>query len=215
MKSIRSILTFIAIATLVSGCATAPSYQKAETTGTSINEYREEVVNVKMAVDISMAYLDQTVETAATDPRQAFGAFEKSVDGLEDAWTKAGKRAETVKAEGDAYFKKWEEELATINNPEIHKMAEERKAKLTEIFGKIGPLSEKAKESFDPFLADLKDLRVFFRQDLTVAGVDAAKSTITNTREEGGKLQTVLEDLIAEMDPIAAAFTPAKAAPKQ
>lgn len=215
MKSIQLILIFIAVAALVAGCATTATYEHAEKTGVRIAEFREEVVNVKKAVDTSMSLLNQTVESAATDPRKAFEAFAKSVDDVESARAEAGNRAATVKAEGAAYFKKWEVELATINNPEIRKLAEERKAKLNEIFGKIGPLLEQTKNDFDPFLADLKDLRTFLRQDLTVAGVDAAKSIIAKARESGAKVQKSLDDLIAEMNSIAAALTPGKAAPKE
>lgn len=211
IKVMNSLLAAVGVAALVSGCAST-GYQKADKTGASIADFHNEVVNVKKAVDGTMALLNQTTETAATDPRKAFAAFAKSVDKVEDARGKAAKRAADVRAAGQAYFKQWETELANIANPDIRALAEQRKAKLNEIFGKVGPLLETAKADFDPFLADLKDLRTFLSQDLTIAGVDAAKDVIKKTRDHGTALQGSLDSLIAEMNSVSAQITPAKAA---
>jgi len=209
--TIKSTLAVIALATLVAGCASTSGHKQADKTGAGIAEFRDEVINLKKAVDGTMALLSQTTENATTDPRKAFTAFAKSVDKVEDARQKAAKRAADVKSEGAAYFKQWEKELANINNPEIRALAEQRKAKLNGIFAKVGPLLEEAKADFDPFLADLKDLRTFLGQDLTIAGVDAAKSIIKKTRDHGAALQGSLDGLIAEMNSVSAQITPSKA----
>jgi len=210
IKAMNSLLAAVGVAALVSGCAST-GYQKADKTGAGIAEFRDEVVNLKKAVDSTMALLAQTTENATTDPRKAFAAFAKSVDKVEDARAKAGKRAADVKAAGAAYFKQWEKELANVKNPDIRALAEQRKAKLNEIFAKVGPALETAKADFDPFLSDLKDLRTFLSQDLTIAGVDAAKDILKKTRDHGTKLQGSLDDLIAEMNSVSAQITPAKA----
>ena len=211
MKTIPLTLTSLAVVALLSGCATS-GYKQADKTGKGIAEFRAEVINLKQAVDGAMADLAATTETAATDPRKAFKAFAKSVDNVEKSRAKAGKRAASMKAAGDAYFEQWEAQLANISNPDIRNLAAERKAKLNEIFGKLRPLLERAKTDFDPFLADLKDLRTFLSQDLTITGVDAAKDIIAKTREHGVTLQKSLDELIDEMNSIAAALTPAKLA---
>ena len=213
MKTIPLTLTSLAVAAMLSGCATS-GYKQADKTGAGIASFRDEVVNLKHAVDGAMENLNDTAETAATDPRKAFQAFAKSVDKVESARAKVGKRAADMKAAGDAYFKQWEAQLANINNPEIRDLAQERKAKLNVIFGKLRPLVEQSKADFDPFLADLKDLRTFLNQDLTIAGVDAAKGIIQKTRDHGVVLQKSLDGLIDEMNSIAAQLTPAKMAEK-
>jgi hypothetical protein len=150
---------------------------------------------------------------ATSDPRPAFKAFSKSVDQVEASRAKAKKRADEIKSKGSAYFKQWEKQLAEIANPEISKMAEARKAKLGETFGKVSPLLEEAKADFDPFLSDLKDLRIALGNDLTANGVIAAKDIIKKTNKTGAEVQTSLNALIAEMDSIAAMLTTAKVAP--
>lgn len=208
-----TLLTVVASVALLSGCATS-GYKNADKTGEGIAEFREEVVNVKKAVDGAMSNLSQTAADAATDPRKAFEKFSKSVDQVDNARVKAGKRAAEMKAAGASYFKQWEKQLANIENPEIRQIAAEREAKLNEQFGKVAPLLEQAKADFDPFLSDLKDLRTYLSNDLTVTGLDAAKGIVKKTRETGTKLQGSIDDLITEMNSIAATLTPAKTGKK-
>ena len=218
MKTIKTItltLAGLAAAALITGCATSSGYKQADKTGQGIADFHKEVLNVKKAVDQNMSLLDKITETASQDPRKAYEAFAKSVNQVESAREKAAKRAADVKTAGTAYFKTWEAQLANISNPEIRQLAEERKARLNEMFGKLGPLLEAAKADFDPYLADIKDLRTFLSQDLTIAGVDAAKATILKTQEHGNKLQISLDKLVAEMNSIAAALTPSKLAAQQ
>lgn len=209
MKIITSTLTSLAVVALLSGCATS-GYKQADKTGAGIAEFRNEVVNLKQAVDGAMVNLTKITEVAASDPRKAYQAFAKSVDNVEKSRAKAGKRAASMKAAGEAYFEQWEAQLANIDNPEIRNLAAERKAKLSEIFGKLRPQLEQARDDFDPFLADLKDLRTFLGQDLTIAGVDSAKSILKKTRDHGMQLQKSLDSLIDEMNSVSAALTPAK-----
>ena len=209
MKIITSTLTSLAVVALLSGCATS-GYKQADKTGAGIAEFRNEVVNLKQAVDGAMVNLTKITEVAASDPRKAYQAFAKSVDNVEKSRAKAGKRAASMKAAGEAYFEQWEAQLANIDNPEIRNLAAERKAKLSEIFGKLRPQLEQARDDFDPFLSDLKDLRMFLSQDLTIAGVDAAKGILKKTRDHGATLQKSLDGLIDEMNSVAAQLTPAK-----
>jgi len=210
----KAVFASIAIMAMALGCATSGPKQ-ADKVGAGFGDFRNEVINLKTAVNQSMAFLDQTVENADKDPRKAFSDFSKSVDQVAKAREKAGKRAADVKAAGAAYFEQWEKQLAEMNNPEIRQLSEERKKKLNEIFGNFGPLLEQTNADFDAFYSDLKDLRSFLSQDLTIEGIDAANSVIKATRESGDTVDASLDDLIAEMNAIEAAITPSRGAPKE
>ena len=213
--SLQFLLASLAIVALVIGCATTSGTKQADKVGDSFGDLRDEIVDLKQAVNESLAFLDQTVEQADKDPRKPYKDFSKSVDRVGKSREKVGKRAEDVKAAGAAYFKEWEKQLAEMNNPEIRAKAEERKQQLSETFGNFGPLVEQTNSDFDAFYADLKDLRAFLGHDLTVAGVDAAKDIINTTRESGTKVDQSLDELITEMNTIEAAITPSKAPPKK
>lgn len=203
-------LTVAVAQLLTTANASAAGYKLADKTGASIAEFRDEIVNVKKEVDGAVAALDKVVTTAATDPRKAFKDFEKALPRVDDAAKKAKKRAEDMKSKGQAYFKDWEKELAEVNNTEIRKLAEERKAKLQATFDSIKSFMEPARDQFNAWLADSKDLQKYLSNDLTIGGIDAAKELIGKTKTEGRAVQQTLDKVVAELNTVVATLTPAK-----
>ena len=201
----------VAVAQLLAATdVSAAGYKLADKTGKSIAEFRDEIVNIKKEATAAMAALDKITTTAATDPRQAFKEFNAAVPRVDDAAQKAKKRAEDMKSRGQAYFKEWETEMATVNNPEIRKLAEERKAKLQASFDSIRGFMEPVRDQFNTWLSDMKDLQKYLGNDLTVTGVDAAKELIAKATEEGQAVQKSLDKVIAELNTIVATLSPSK-----
>src|SRR5688572_14079077 len=174
LGTIALAIAALATAALFGGCGTTSGYKQADKTGAGIAEFRDEIVNGKKAIDATMKSLSDIAATANTDPRKPFEQFSKDVANLESTAAKIHKRAQSMQEKGQAYFKQWEAELATVNNPEIRSLAEQRKAKLQETFESIRKYSEPLKAQFDPWMSDLKDLQKYLSNDRTIAGVHAA-----------------------------------------
>jgi len=189
---------------------TAAGYKKADKTGASIAEFRDEIVNIRKEVEATVLALDKILETANTDPRKAFKEFDKAVPRVENAAQKAKKRSEDMKAKGKAYFEQWEKELATLNDPEIRQLAQQRKLKLQGTFDALRSVMEPARDQFNVWLSSLKDVRQYLSNDLTINGIDAAKELITKTKTSGREVQQTLDVVITELNTIAATLTPAK-----
>jgi hypothetical protein len=217
MKPIRSIQTFVlatlGVASLVfaGSNVSAAGYKLADKVGADIAEFRDEIVEVKKSVDATMASLDKIVAAATTNPRSAFKSFDSSIPKIDSAAAKAKKRADDMRARGKEYFAKWEKDLAAVNDPEIRKLAEERRAKLQASFDKIKTSMEPARDQFNAWLAPLKDLQKYLGQDLTIGGIDAAKDLIAKTKSGGTEVQQSLDKVIAELNTVVATITPAKA----
>jgi hypothetical protein len=202
----------IGAALLLGSFAThAAGYKDADKTGASIAEFRDDIVSIKKAVDATMSALDKVVTQAAVDPRKAFKEFDKSVPKIDKAVATARKQSDEMKEKGAEYFKKWEADLAAVNNPDVKKLAEERKAKLQTTFGNIKNVMEPARAQFSAWLANVKDLQKYLSQDLTIAGVDAAKDLIAKTKTDGQGVQLTLDKVIAELNTVVATITPATA----
>lgn len=195
---------------LANSTAHAAGYKLADKVGASIAEFRDEIVGVKKAVDATMAALDKIVTDAAVDPRKAFRVFDDSVPKVDSAAARARKRAEDMKARGQKYFETWEKDLAGVHDADIRNLAEERRAKLQATFGNIRSSMEPARDQFNAWLADLKDLQKYLGQDLTVGGIDAAKELIAKSKTEGVQVQQMLDKVIAELNTVVATITPAK-----
>jgi len=216
--TLKGILTLTALAvgtaTLLSGCATS-GYKQADKTGAGIAEFRDEIVNGKKAIDATMKSLSDIAAAANTNPRKPYEQFAKNVADLESTAAKIHKRAQDMQAQGQSYFKQWEAELATVNNPEIRGLAEQRKAKLQQTFESIRQYSEPLKAQFGPWMSDLKDLQKYLGNDLTIAGVDAVKNQFKKATSSGMEVQKSMDALVAEANTIAATITPAKVEPKK
>jgi hypothetical protein len=212
------ILTLAAAAALstalFTGCGTTSGYKQADKTGAGIAEFRTEIVNGKQAIDTTMKALDAVAVSANTNPRKAYEQFSKSLANLESVAAKARKRGEEMKAQGQAYFAQWEKQLAEVQNPDIRKVAAQQKVKLQAAFDSIRKYSEPLKAQFDPWMSDLKDLNNFLRNDLSVSGVDAAKSLFAKARAEGMDVQKSMDALVAELNTVAATLTPANVKPQ-
>jgi hypothetical protein len=195
---------------LVGSSASAAGYKLADKVGNGIADFRDEIVDVKKAVDATMASLDKIVAQASTDPRKAFKEFDKNVPRIDSAANKAKKRAADMKEKGKAYFETWEKDLANVKDPEIRKLAEDRKMKLQETFDKIKTSIEPARDQFTSWLANLKDLQKYLSQDLTIGGIDAAKDLIAKSKKDGVDVQQTLDRVIGELNTVVATITPAK-----
>ena len=190
--------------------ANAAGYKLADKAGASIAEFRNEIVDVKKEVDATLASLDKIVAQATVDPRKAFKEFEKNVPRVDSAAAKAKKRAAEMKEKGKDYFNQWEKELAAVNDPDIRKLAEERRTKLQAAFAKIRTSMEPARDQFNTWLTDLKDLQKYLGNDLTIGGIDAAKDLIAKNKSAGLAVQQNLDKVIAELNTVVATITPAK-----
>jgi len=209
-QCLNALVASLSIAVLA-GCASSRGYNQADKTGEAINTVRNDVVNIKTAVDGSMKALDQLEATASTDPRKAYETFAKSVDKVEKAGKTAEKNANEMRERGAAYFQQWEAQMGSVKSEEIRKLAQDRKAKLQETFGNIKTSAQDAKTAFPPYLDNLKDLRTALGTDLTVQGIDAAKPIVLKTKGNGAELQKHLDKLVTELNSVVAAITAAKA----
>ncbi len=210
IQTVSLITALAGTAFLLTACGSTKGYKQADKTGAGIAEFRDEITNGKKAIDATMKSLGDVATSANTDPRKAFEKYSKDVANLESTAAKIRKRAQDMKEQGQAYFKQWEKQLAEVNNPEIRNLAQERKAKLQETFDRIKQYTEPLKAQFDPWMSDLKDLQKYLSQDLTIAGVDAAKGLFTKTTEGGLEVQKSMDALVVELNTIAATITPAK-----
>src|SRR5215475_10661041 len=130
MKTIQNpgiVAVALGAALVLSGCGTTKGYKQADKTGEGIASFREEITKGKVAIDATMKSLSDVAATANTDPRKAFDKFSKDVAKLESTANDVRKRAQSMREQGQAYFKQWEGELAQVNSPEIRALAEKRK----------------------------------------------------------------------------------------
>ena len=213
MKTKNIILSLLSVAavTVFFGCSSS-GYKQADKTSDVIAEFSSGIMNGKQAIDATLVSLNQVSETATTDPRKAFEQYSKDVAKLESAASRLRSISQDVKAQGKSYFANWEKQLADVKNPEIRNLALERKEKLQLSFDVIRQNVEPLKAKFDLWMSDLKDLEKYLGNDLTIAGLGAAKGLKNKTIKEGREVQKSIDALVVELNKVSASISAAKVA---
>ncbi|MCX6937367.1 MAG: DUF2959 family protein [Verrucomicrobia bacterium] len=187
----------IASAVLVGGCASA-GYDKAADTSISLRETANSISRGSAQVDATLATLTDLVNSPAENIKPQFQKFDDSVTKLASLSKEVGEDAADMEKQGSAYFKKWDEELAKINNEDIRSRSTERKSEVSERFSRVRVSYLRAKNAFTPLMSNLKDIRTALATDLTGAGLASIRSTANQAKGDAGPLRDSLGALAAD-----------------
>jgi hypothetical protein len=207
-------LLLVTAALLAAGCASSGPARNADQVGTGIAEFRQIVLEARNALDATLRCLGDVAEEADRNPRPAFKRFDEALHRLEVVSIKARARADAMRARGNAYFEEWEEDLAGTNDEQARRAALERRARLRECFEEIRKSSQQAREEFRPFLSNLRDLRIVLGNNLTLIGIDSARTLIAQTRSDGQRVKRALDGVLGELNSVSATLA-AVGVPKQ
>lgn len=188
---------------LVVGCSSSAP-DRTEDTLARMEEFRKDVGFLRSHVVSVVSSLNEVASKAASGPRPAYDVYADRVSETGSKTEDLLGSAEALKARGEAYFAEWGEELATIQNADIRKRAEDRRQKMKATYGKIDVAVAGAREALKPFNSDLKDLRTFLGNELTPAGITGAKDLISKVHAQGEKVKERLEGLDKEVERAAA-----------
>jgi chromosome segregation ATPase len=194
MKQIRNTLLAIALAAFAAGCATK-GYQKADQTGAYLQTAAETVNKGIAQIDTATGALKALVENPQADMQAQFKTFSAAVANLESLTKDVGTRAAKIQQLGTNYLRTWSTNLATIQNEDIRKQSAERKDEVMKKFEAMKTSYGDAREAFRPLLADLKDIRTALSTDLTAAGVEAIRKSMTGVNKRAEDVRNSLAEL--------------------
>ncbi len=188
--SIRSVafqVAVVAAMTLLYGCASGPN---AKVTVDSMSAFGNETAKAKDTINMAAKSLETLTSSQAADITANFNAYSKVVTALDDQAKLVKANADTMKANGDLFFKDWEGSET---------ISPERRAELSAAYTKIKMDMAAAKESFVPFMASLKDIQSYVNLDPTLKGINSMSGLVQKARENSvavnSQLDTVLTDL--------------------
>jgi predicted nucleic acid-binding Zn-ribbon protein len=170
----------------------------------SVADFKSNLIACKSQIDSTLAALADVTNPNTTDLR---GAFDKYADQL--ARTEA--QAQDVKTEATAmrtarqtYFARWEAKASEIDNPNIRASAEARRQRLRDAHERIITESEQLRDSYQPFMKDLQDIRKFLSADLSKQSVTMLGDVNNKCQADGGVVKQKINAIVAELDSIEA-----------
>lgn len=196
------IVCMLTMVAYIGGCATTGP-KLAEKATSSMRDTKDELVLTKDQVKATMTSLNTLVGQPGTDLGTQYKQFVREVKNTEKRATGLRKQTERMNAQSGSYFDTWQKELETIQNPDIRKRSEERRAKAFDSYKKIDTAMQAANESLVPFISDLQDIQRYLANDLTAQGIAAISDVVKKTSTNAETVEKQLDAAIAEIDRVA------------
>jgi hypothetical protein len=185
---------------LSAGCASSDTgRERSKKAMGSLTDTRDALNDARKSVDETVASIDSLQNTEG-DLRPAWGKFKDRVNDSKDHAKKIGDRAADLRANAAAYQARWQEEIATVDNPDLKRAAEMRSKRVAQRYSQITQRTVDARAAYEPFLKDLKDVQTFLSNDLTPDAVRLGRPGMDKARSSARTLSQKIDAAIAEID---------------
>lgn len=180
----------IAIASSLGGCSTPG--QRIDATNTSMAETGRSLNSGAAQVDDVVTHLNALgatpdLRTTFKDYCDSLALLEKDAKRVRDRWA-------TLKARADEYERNWERELEKIEGEEARTISEARRETFRNRLAGLRDAMESLKDSYDPFVTELSDVRVLLANDLTRGGI----ASIEPLRDRANDLARQLRERLSD-----------------
>ena len=197
----------IVLATPVAALAAAAP-DKAEKVAAKMLSFEKALLEAGAKIDATLGSMNALAKSTGPDMTKAYKTFSGDVADLEKMAQKTKSQAEAATSQREEYLKKWQETQGTIQNEQLKAAAEARRTELEPKIEAIRSSLTSAKETFTPFLQDLKDLTAFLGNDLSSAGITAASDLMQKSTEAGTKVKGDVDRGAAAVRDLAASIQP-------
>lgn len=119
---------------------------------------------------------------------------------MAEAGNRARDRWQDMKARGQEYIAKWEQEAAAVQDPQVKETMEQRKQRVTAGYESAIAIAQELRDSYQPYYAELQALQKALKVDLTPANVKALGPSIEKAKANGATVAAKLDALGKELD---------------
>ncbi|WP_163337603.1 DUF2959 family protein [Desulfopila sp. IMCC35008] len=181
----------------IAGCG-GKNYKEGSEAADSIQDVEQEAIVVRERVNATVKALDNMFTNKGNLKKQ-FKTYIKSLDELESQEKRTRKRIKTMASRKADYLKRWESQMATIDNKTLRQTAQQRRRSVEEMFANVKKEMEAADRVFDPFIQKLKDIQTAMNMDLNRNGLNAVRSVAVEAKEDARKINGRLDAAISEL----------------
>jgi hypothetical protein len=185
--------------TLMTGCH-SPAYVKGDTAAWTLQMAAADVRANSRNLETTMTALNDLVNRPASDLRLQFHQFSTVLDQLTASSKRTSDTSSRLERKQKAYFEAWDRELAAINDEEIRKTSEARKAEVSKQFEATNRKQQEAQDALVPLVGYLDDIRRGFTADLTTAGLQAAKPATAEANNKKAIVQANLAQAASDLE---------------
>jgi len=191
-------LALMTAALAVAGCATS-SYKRGEAASASLRMAAGEVQAESRYLDVTLTSLNDLVNKPPVDLRLQYQAFIANLDQLRES---AGRNEQALRRVGQsnaAYFESWDRDLAAMSFEAVRARSQERRTEVATDFDSVNRRYRETQTTVQPLLDYFQDIRKALGTDLTPAGLEAMKGSVSNVNSNAAKVQTALTKLADDL----------------
>lgn len=199
------IILLIGVSTFLFGCAST-GMQRSEKATTTMQTVADEIGQIATQLDATGVSLDNLTRTGQSDVGNAFHSFSTNVAKMEKLEKQFTKHADEMRTRGKEYFAEWKKQGDAYTNPRIRELSEQRRAALSEIYGRIAEASIGVKSAFRAYMSDLTEIQTYLSNDLTPKGLVAITPSTDKVVRDGeslkhavNRVQTAIDRATSEM----------------
>jgi len=172
----RSLLAaIVSIAAFGIGCAKGPAPEQTKTVD-SLQGVISNLDSGMVEVNKLISSIDQL--QSGGNVKEAFGQFNTAAAAIKEAGDNVRNRAKSFNESQEAYIKKWQAELDTVQDPAVRASLQQRKEKIASAFSQIQADAAAVRDLYIPLLNQTSEIQRLLALDLTPAGVNAMKPAL-------------------------------------
>ena len=196
LKSTSVVAT--ALMVLITGCV-SPERKPAVEAVSSLTDTRAELIAGRADIDQAVSAVG-ALEAQPEKLTPAYNAYKSAVARVERRADAVTKRVRDMRDRSNEYRTSWAEENAEISDPAIRATSQERRQRVMDHYAEVDRAAQELRPAYDPFIRQLRDLETLLANDLTYAGVQAARPAFETVRQNGNMLRDRIDAVIAELD---------------
>jgi chromosome segregation ATPase len=196
-------VALLIVSALVAGCGSSSSGGRTASSKQAIESLRgtrQELAKAKTEVQQTNGSLDKLASGGNLE--QSYQQYTRQVAEMKASGERAKARGQDMRNRTRQYVAAWQKEMDQISSPELRAGASERRAKVQANFDQITASARATGDAYRPYLQNLQEIQKALANDLTPAGVDAARTAIDKAKAQGETVQQKLDALIAELDQV-------------
>jgi predicted nucleic acid-binding Zn-ribbon protein len=173
--------------------------------GDGIAEYRAIAVTAGKSIRSAMEALE-AVRALPTGSPAALSRLSKEVNDLQVESAQMRARTQAIQERGNEWFQRWHEKITEVEDPQLRARINECRPQLEAGFNRIKSLGQEGREAFNPFLAELRQIRNALERNPAAAGDPALQATMQSAATHGATVEQRIHSVIRELDAMKALF---------
>jgi hypothetical protein len=214
MKLIATNLSLAAALAVMTGCV-SKSYDKGAATAAATQNAATAVAQTSTKVTDVLGALNNLTFKSQGDLRKQYDAFVSATASLDKSIETLGSKVSAMRDAAAIYSENWSNQLALIQGSDLRQRSTDRMNEVTAKLKEMDASYQGVKNSFRPFMGDLKDIQTYLGTDLTAGGLATIKDVVSKTKVDAVPLRDSIKQLQASFSSLGTALSPILPTPEK